>query len=88
MESSAGTGVYYEDANGELQHANGELQLVATDMVTDSPWDECVPGQALIKEEQPGGDPLTFVDTWEPIGTSFSGTWHSTEQHDTGHKAL
>ena len=37
-------------------------------MVTDSPWDECVPGQALIKEEEPGGDPLTFVDTWEPIG--------------------
>ena len=30
MESSAGTGVYYEDADGELQ-------LVATDMVTDSP---------------------------------------------------
>ena len=35
MASSAGT-VYYEDADGELQ-------LVVTEMVTDSPWDECVP---------------------------------------------
>ena len=71
MASSAST-VYYEDTNGELQP-------VVTEMVTDSPWDECVPGQALIKREQPGGDPLTFLDTWEPIGASFAGTWHSTD---------
>ena len=55
MASSAST-VYYEDTDGELQP-------VVTEMVTDSPWDECVTSQALIKREQPGGDPLTFVDT-------------------------